>query len=180
MASRTPGPQCIFDDPVNIHDGTLSRTESPKPGPLGFWRRIENDLESGYHSAGHALTIEYQHATHALESAYENLSRAARSDYDGAKCIFRAYLLAQIKAPAAILKETGYELTSLLKGLLPGLLQMIVAVGATTVLGAAIGGIIGFFFGGVGAAPGAGQGSVPRAGRPAGAGDVVFLSPGGA
>jgi len=152
--SRTPGPQCAFDDPVNVDDGTLSRTESPKPGPLGFWRRIENDLDSGYHNAEHTLATEYQHATQALHAGYEDLSRAARSDYDGAKCIFYAYLLAQVKAPAAILKETGYELTSLLKGLLPGLLQMIVAVGATTILGAAIGGIVGFFFGGAGAAPG--------------------------
>jgi len=63
----------------------------------------------------------------------------------GAKCIYDAYELALDLAPEAILKETGYEISSLLSALIPGLLQMVVVVGATTFLGAAIGGIVGFF-----------------------------------
>ena len=54
-----------------------------------------------------------------------------------------------------IYQETGCELRSLLAGLLPGLVQMVVILGATTVLGAGIGGALGALAGGVGAAPGA-------------------------
>jgi hypothetical protein len=65
-----------------------------------------------------------------------------------------AYLLSRVLAPEAILKKTGYALGEVLKGLLPGLIQMVLILGATTSLGAAAGGVIGFFLGGVGAAPG--------------------------
>src|SRR5215831_20769539 len=116
--SQTRGPQCCLDDPVNIHDGTLSRSESPKPGPVGFWQRIGNDLESTFHNAEQVFSTDYQAARRAIQSGYDTASRAVRSDYEGALCIFQAYALSQEKAPAAILKETGYELGKLLKSLI--------------------------------------------------------------
>src|SRR6267378_2686052 len=33
--SRKPGPQCSYNDPVVIDDGTMCRSPSPTPGPLG-------------------------------------------------------------------------------------------------------------------------------------------------
>ena len=33
--SRKPGPQCSYNDPVLIDDGTMYRSPSPPPGPLG-------------------------------------------------------------------------------------------------------------------------------------------------
>lgn len=32
---RKPGPQCLYNDPVDIEDGTMCRASSPTPGPLG-------------------------------------------------------------------------------------------------------------------------------------------------
>jgi hypothetical protein len=32
--SRKPGPQCLYNDPVSIDDGTMCRAMSPRPGPL--------------------------------------------------------------------------------------------------------------------------------------------------
>ncbi|WP_295458305.1 DUF6861 domain-containing protein [uncultured Thiodictyon sp.] len=58
-------------------------------------------------------------------------------------------------APTAVYQETGYQLELLIRGLLPGLLQMLAVLGVTTILGAAAGASVGVFFGGVGAAPGA-------------------------
>jgi hypothetical protein len=60
-----------------------------------------------------------------------------------------------VLAPAAVYNKTGYALGELLKGLWPGLVQTLVILGATTGFGAAAGGVIGFFFGGAGAVPGA-------------------------
>jgi hypothetical protein len=68
--------------------------------------------------------------------------------------VYEAYTRALILAPAAILSKTGYALGEVLKGLLPGFLQALVVLGVTTVVGAAAGGSLGFFFGGAGAAPG--------------------------
>ncbi|WP_347986284.1 DUF6861 domain-containing protein [Methylomonas sp. AM2-LC] len=66
-----------------------------------------------------------------------------------------AYTEAILKAPAAIYAETGYQLGLILKSFLPGLLNMLKVLGISTIAGAAIGGGIGFLFGGIGAAPGA-------------------------
>jgi hypothetical protein len=114
-------------------------------------------LDSLY-SASHFLGEEFEGIKAHLSSSVDGVERTLRSDYEGAKCIFNAYQLALELVPEAIQKETGYEISSLLAGLIPGLLQMVVIVGATTFLGAAIGGIVGFFFGGAGAIPGAAVG----------------------
>ena len=69
--------------------------------------------------------------------------------------VIKAYFLALRMAPAAVYQETGYQLGQILEGLLPGLLQMLAVLGISTVVGSGAGATIGFFFGGVGAAPGA-------------------------
>ena len=66
----------------------------------------------------------------------------------------RAYFLALRLAPGAVYRETGYQLDQIKAGLLPGLLQMLAVLGISVVAGAAAGTAIGFFLGGVGAAPG--------------------------
>ncbi len=76
------------------------------------------------------------------------------SAYERAKSLYEAYSLAVGLAPSAVAEKTGYALGEILKGLLPGFVEMLVVVGATTAIGGALGGVIGFFFGGVGAAPG--------------------------
>jgi hypothetical protein len=105
------------------------------------------------------LGEEFQDIQSHLQGAMAGLERGLRSDYAGAKCVYDAYVQALQLAPEAILKETGYEISSLLSGLIPGLLQMVVIVGATTFLGATVGGVVGFFFGGAGAVPGAAVGA---------------------
>ena len=76
------------------------------------------------------------------------------STYQRAKSLYEAYSLAVGLAPSAVAEKTGYALGEILKGLLPGFVEMLVVLGATTAIGGALGGVIGFFFGGVGAAPG--------------------------
>ena len=142
------GPTCGHNNPVNVIDGTLCRAASPPPDSVGF------HPFDALTSSAYSLGAEFEEAKTHFSSAMHSAERHLRSDYEGAKCIYSAYLQALELAPEAILKETGYEIASLLSGLIPGLLQMVVIVGATTFLGAAIGGIVGFFFGGVGAIPG--------------------------
>jgi hypothetical protein len=103
---------------------------------------------------GDSISADYRSVKTSLQSSYAGLQRGLHSDYEGARCLYQASQLAEGMALDAIFEETGYQLKSLLQGLIPGLLQMIAILGATTFLGAAIGGIVGFFFGGVGAAPG--------------------------
>src|SRR5882762_2523583 len=150
--SGQASPTCAHNNPVNVNDGTLCRAQSPAPGSVGF-----HPLDS-LSSAALFLGGEFESAKSHLRGTVDNVERHLRSDYEGAKCIYDAYELALDLAPEAILKETGYEISSLLSALIPGLLQMVVVVGATTFLGAAIGGIVGFLFGGVGAIPGAAVG----------------------
>jgi hypothetical protein len=146
--SRIPGPVCQVENPVEIDDGTSCLAATASPGPVS----LDN---SPLASADGQFTSEYDIIKADLGTLYDGVSETLQSNYEGARCLFQACQQAQDLAPAAIYKETGYELGQLLQGLIPGLLQMIVIVGATTLLGAAVGGIVGFFFGGVGAAPGA-------------------------
>jgi len=150
--SGQASPTCAHNNPVNVNDGTLCRAQSPAPVSVGF-----HPLDSCSWAA-HFLGGEFESAKSHLRGTVDSVERHLRSDYEGAKCIYDAYELALDLAPEAILKETGYEISSLLSALIPGLLQVVVVVGATTFLGAAIGGIVGFLFGGVGAIPGAAVG----------------------
>jgi hypothetical protein len=80
--------------------------------------------------------------------------------WDGARCIFEARFLAEFTyAPQAILEETGRALGDILEGLLPGLIMTGCAVAVCTLLGAVVGGAVGFFAFGAGAAPGAAIGA---------------------
>ena len=159
--ARPAGPTCTQTNPVNIDDGTLCRAPSPTPAPTG-WNWIQSTVSSAgssiqntYHAVGQAVSADYAAAKTKLQGMYQSAGRYVQSDYEGARCLYQAALRATDLAPDAVLEETGYQLRSVLQGLLPGLVQMIVILGVTTFLGAAIGGIVGFFFGGVGAAPGA-------------------------
>jgi hypothetical protein len=78
---------------------------------------------------------------------------------ESCRCLFEAYGEALPLAPSAVYRETGYQLGSLLSGLIPGLLEMLAALGVSTVAGAGIGAVIGFFAGGAGAIPGAAVGA---------------------
>lgn len=72
-----------------------------------------------------------------------------------AKCLVEAYIEALPLIPGAIYQETGYQLEQVIKGFIPALLQMLAVIGISTMVGAGSGAAIGFFLGGVGAAPGA-------------------------
>jgi len=69
--------------------------------------------------------------------------------------VVKAYFQALRLAPAAVYQETGYQLGQIIDDLLPGILQMLAVLGISTVAGAGAGAAVGFFLGGVGAAPGA-------------------------
>lgn len=154
-----PGPTCGHTNPVNVNDGTSCRAATPQPGILSrTWSTVSgwgSSAASSVAGAGHSIASWYDSKKASLQRKYDWVKGEARLDYEGGLCIYLAYERANDLALDAILEETGYQLESLLAGLIPGLLQMIVVVGATTVLGATIGGIVGFFFGGAGAAPGA-------------------------
>jgi len=75
------------------------------------------------------------------------------------ECLLEAYREALPLIPSAIYQETGYQLDQVIKGFLPGLLQMLAVLGLSAVAGAGAGAAIGFFLGGVGAFPGAVAGS---------------------
>lgn len=89
-----------------------------------------------------------------LQIKAEDLERGIRSDLEGAFCIYAAGIQAEEYAPDAILKETGCQVASVISGFLPGLIQMLEIVGASSVLGAGIGGAVGLFCGGATAVPG--------------------------
>jgi hypothetical protein len=89
-----------------------------------------------------------------LKVKAEELDHGVRDNLEGAYCVYAAGIQAESYAPDAILEETGCQLKALISGILPGLLQMLEIVGATTVLGAGIGGAVGLFAGGAGAIPG--------------------------
>lgn len=153
--SRNPGSSGRGGTNPNIRDGTLCRQASPQPASVGLLENLESSVSSGLNKVSRFAGSEYSAVKKALDADYQSAARYLKSDYEGARCLFLAYIQSQVLAPAAIYQETGYEIASLLKGLIPGLLQVLAVVGATTFLGAAVGGAIGFFFGAVGAAPGA-------------------------
>jgi hypothetical protein len=71
------------------------------------------------------------------------------------QAVVQAYTRALRLAPAAVYRETGCQLDQIIDGLLPGLLQMLAALGISAMAGASTGAAVGFFLGGVGVAPGA-------------------------
>jgi len=71
------------------------------------------------------------------------------------RAVAQAYSRALHLAPAAVYRETGCQLDQIIDGLLPGLLQMLAALGISAIAGASTGAAVGLFLGGVGAAPGA-------------------------
>jgi hypothetical protein len=111
------------------------------PGPLNTWEQ-NHDVDDG--------TSRRQPSNTPGSTEQRSPSAWARGE-----AVYEAYTRALILAPTAVFHKTGYALGGVLKGLLPGLQQAVVVLGATTALGAVAGGVIGFFFGGAGAAPGA-------------------------
>src|ERR1039457_4401938 len=45
--SRKPGPQCSYNDRVNVDDGTMCLAQSPTPGPLGTTSGLPAEIEGG-------------------------------------------------------------------------------------------------------------------------------------
>lgn len=123
---RIPGPLDASRGNHDVRDGTGQRRAGVTPGVING-------------------------PTPGNTSAWDMLVK----NYERAEAVYDAVQVGQMRAGAAILRETGHALEELVKGLIPGLLMMMVVLVATTVIGGAIGGVIGFFFGGVGAAPGA-------------------------
>ena len=78
--ARKPGPQCSFNHPVNVDDGTTYRAVSLPPGPLGA--ALDHDgVGHGSHTPGNA-----------------------------SECVLGAYQRAIQVAPNAVYRETGYQL----------------------------------------------------------------------
>lgn len=73
---------------------------------------------------------------------------------DNLKALWAAYEIGVAEMPGAVYKETGYQVAAFLHGLIPMLMQVLIALAATTALGGAIGALVGAFFGGAGAIPG--------------------------
>lgn len=73
---------------------------------------------------------------------------------DNLKALWAAYEIGVAEMPGEVYKETGYQVAAFLHGLIPMLMQVLIALAATTALGGAIGALVGAFFGGAGAIPG--------------------------
>lgn len=78
--ARKPGPQCAFNDPVDIEDGTSYRAASPAPGPLG------------------------------ADLGHDRVSGGSHKPGDVAKSLLSAWHRAVELAPGAVHRETGYLL----------------------------------------------------------------------
>jgi len=73
---------------------------------------------------------------------------------DNLKALWAAYEIGVAEMPGEVYKETGYQVAAFLHGLIPMLMQVLIALAATTALGGAVGALVGAFFGGAGAIPG--------------------------
>ena len=127
---RIPGPLDASRGNHNVRDGTGQRMAGVTPGFI-------NGPSPGNTSAWDMLV----------------------KNYERVAAVRQAIAIGELRAGAAILRETGHAIEELIKGLIPGLLMMLVVLVATTVIGGVIGAVIGFFFGGVGAVPGAAIGA---------------------
>lgn len=78
---------------------------------------------------------------------------------DNLKALWEAYEIGVMEMPAEVYKETGYQIAAFLDGLIPMLMQVLIALAATTALGGVVGAAVGAFFGGAGAIPGAAIGA---------------------
>ena len=143
-----------------------------KPGPLNGGASSQNSNQGTRppSSAGQPTASQDEsylsRAMHGMESAVaraadevrtdaKSLRKEVRGDVEGAYCIYVAGKQARLYAFDAMAEETGYQFETLKAGFLPGLLYTLKVVGATTVFGAGVGGLVGFFGGaGAGAAPG--------------------------
>ena len=129
---------------------------APTPGSDGFWDSIWNRVRDRLpHEAtkagvriivGPGLGI----LTDYLLDRYEK-----NANYVAEAC--RRALAKYVGA--AIEEETGQAIEELIQGLLQSLIMMMAVVATTTLIGAGAGAAVGFFFFGVGAAPGAAAGA---------------------
>jgi len=78
---------------------------------------------------------------------------------DNPKARWEGYESGVEEKPGEVYKETGYQIAAFLDGLIPMLMQVLIALAATTALGGVVGAAVGAFFGGAGAIPGAAIGA---------------------
>jgi hypothetical protein len=127
---RQPGPpQCGHTIPVDVEYAAICRAESLQPESVS----VVISLFVSYASSKFARTTdsieaEYYSITTALRIKYNETQRGLRDDFAGSACIYQACSQPEDLAPDAIPEETGYQLKSILSGLLPGLLQMVAIV----------------------------------------------------
>jgi hypothetical protein len=154
MATKPPGPWGGQSNPATPGDGGVAVASQPKPPAGGNGFSLFGSAEAAFSRAATSIASTADAVAATLKVQAEGLQKGIRNDLEGAYCIFVARLQAELYTPEAMLEETGCQLQAIVSGIIPGLLEMLGVVGATTILGAGIGGAIGFFAGGVGAAPG--------------------------
>lgn len=119
---------------MRLDDGTSALWPMPAPGPLGMDPRPR----------------------HVVEASLDDVWRL-----DGqavARNVWEALRLAVQRVPRRLSERTGLMLDAVLGAVLPTLLAAFGVLAAATALGAFIGGLVGFFAGGVSAVPGAALG----------------------
>ncbi len=118
----------------DINDGTQVRTKSSAPATFS------GAVESAWN-----------------ELSYETRSKLASAGVDVRRMVAvgKAVRMARLKVAPMLVAELGVRVDELLSAVLPGLLVILCCVVGTTALGAAAGGALGFFLGGVGSVPGA-------------------------
>jgi hypothetical protein len=141
-----PGPLGGQTNSGNADGGDRAKAPNSGSGPSAagsFFAKAADSMASAVDAVSTTLRVKG-----------EDLEHGIRSNLEGAYCIYAAGIQAESYAPDAILEETGCQIATLISGLKSSFIQMLEIVGATSVLGAGIGGAVGLFGGGATAVPG--------------------------
>jgi len=141
-----PGPLGGQTNSGNADGGDRAKAPNSGSGPSAagsFFAKAADSMASAVDAVSTTLRVKG-----------EDLEHGIRSNLEGAYCIYAAGIQAESYAPDAILEETGCQIATLISGLKSSFIQMLEIVGATSVLGAGIGGAVGLFCGGATAVPG--------------------------
>ena len=147
---------------------------------------VGNEASAGAQWAADKTSQAYHYVAGAVDAAWKSrilpmltrLYHFSQRELLGIWCLIQAREEALKILDATILEETGYELVSMLGGVIEGLIDAMIQIGVITLIGGVIGGAIGAVLGALAGAPAAGVGAIPGAIAGAAEGGAVGLDVG--
>src|SRR5882762_9667662 len=138
--SRKPGPQCSYNDPVVIDDGTMCRSPSPTPGPLGTVPFLIDQARS-VASMTHTERMEeaIRSAREKGQISTEVLNQLPSLQQLVISIVVAGGVLAGLGIAAAAVASTGVG--AVLEAIAAGIVLALAAVGIITSAGQVIAGI---------------------------------------